>query len=101
MCASCGFPAAPGHWTEAGAATAPDRLRQRFRRAQVLQSVLRPFGLTAHDGGLVPGIQIATLSGNQAIVATLEDVWTLAEQLTGRAIDPLDRRFIGDAEKAG
>ena len=101
MCASCGFPAAPGHWTEAGAATAPDRLRQRFRRAQVLQSVLRPFGLTAHDGGLVPGIQIATLSGNQAIVATLEDVWTLAEQLTGRAIDPLDPRFIGDAEQAG
>ena len=40
MCASCGFPAAPGHWTEAGAATAPDRLRARFRRAQVLQSVL-------------------------------------------------------------
>ena len=101
MCASCGFPAAPGHWTEAGAATAPDRLRQRFRRAQVLQSVLRPFGLTAHDGGLVPGIQIATLSGNQAIVATLEDVWTLAEQLTGRAIDPLDPRFIGDVEQAG
>ena len=101
MCASCGFPAAPGHWTEAGAATAPDRLRQRFRRAQVLQSVLRPFGLTAHDGGLVPGIQIATLSGNQAIVATLEDVWTLAEQLTGSAIDPLDPHFIGDVEQAG
>ena len=101
MCASCGFPAAPGHWTEAGAATAPDRLRQRFRRARVLQSVLRPFGLTAHDGGLVPGIQIATLSGNQAIVATLEDVWTLAEQLTGSAIDPLDPRFIGDVEQAG
>ena len=99
MCASCGFPAAPGHWTEAGAATAPDRLRERFRRAQVLQAVLRPYGLSAHDGGLVPGIQIATLAGNQSIVRTLEDVWTLAEQLTGAAIDPLDRRFLKGAEQ--
>ena len=31
MCSACGFPAAPGHWTEAGANTAPDRLRARFR----------------------------------------------------------------------
>lgn len=100
MCANCGFPAAPGHWTEAGAATGPDRLRERFRRAQVLQSVLRPYGLTAYDGGLMPGIQISTLSGNESIVRTLEDVWTLAEQLTGHAIDPLDPRFTGDAKGA-
>ena len=97
MCANCGFPAAPGHWTEAGAATVPDRLRERFRRAQVLQCVLRPHGLTAHDGGLVPGIQVSTLSGNQSIVLTLEDVWPLAQQLTGHAIDPLDPRFTGGA----
>ena len=97
MCANCGFPAAPGHWTEAGAATAPDRLRERFRRAQVLQFVLRPYGLTAHDGGLVPGIQVATLSGNQSIVLTLEDVWPLAQKLTGHAIDPLDQCFTGGA----
>lgn len=97
MCANCGFPAAPGHWTEAGAATGPDRLRERFRRAQVLQSVLRPFGLTAHDGGLVPGIQVSTLSGNQSIVLTLEDVWPLAQKLTGHAIDPLDPRFTEGA----
>ena len=47
MCSACGFPAAPGHWTEAGANTAPDRLRARFRRAQVLQKVLPAYGLTA------------------------------------------------------
>jgi len=37
MCSACGFPAAPGHWTEAGAATTLERLRGRLRRAQVLQ----------------------------------------------------------------
>jgi len=100
MCASCGFPAAPGHWTEAGASTAPDRLRSRFRRAQVLQSILPAYGLTAHDGALVPGIQIATLSGNQAIVRDLEEVWAVAERLAGGPIDPLDPRFIGGEEVA-
>ena len=35
----------------------------------------------------------------ESIVRTLEDVWTLAEQLTGAAIDPLDRRFLKGAEQ--
>lgn len=95
MCASCGFPAAPGHWTEAGAASAPDRLRARFRRAEVLKSVLPAYGLTAHDGAQVPGIQLSTLSGNHAIVRDLEEVWVAAEKLSGGPVDPLDPRFIG------
>ena len=95
MCSSCGYPAAPGHWTEAGDATAPDRLRARFRRAQVLQSVLKTYGLTAHDGALVPGIQVSTLSGNHAIVPDLEQVWAVAERMTGGPVDPLDPRYLG------
>lgn len=95
MCSACGFPAAPGHWTEAGAATAPDRLRARFRRAQVLRSILPAYGLTAHDGAQVPGIQVSTLSGDQVIARDLEEVWVTAERLAGRPVDPLDPRFIG------
>lgn len=95
MCASCGFPAAPGHWTDAGAADPAQRLRNRFRRAQVLKSVLRAYGLTAHDGGQVPGIQIGTLSGSQAIALDLAEVWEVAERLCGKPVDPLDPRFTG------
>jgi hypothetical protein len=98
MCSSCGFPAAPGHWTEAGTAAAPDRLRERFRRAEVLKSVLRSYGLSAHDGGGVPGIHLATFSGGHAIVPTLEDAWPAAERLAGRSIDPLDPRFLNGAD---
>ena len=98
MCASCGFPAAPGHWTEAGAATAPDRLRARFRRAEVLKSVLPAYGLTAHDGAQVPGIQLSTLSGSHALVRDLEEVWVAAEKLSGGPVDPLDPRFIGGGD---
>jgi hypothetical protein len=95
MCSACGYPAAPGHWTEAGAATAHDRLRGRMRRAQVLQTVLPLYGLKAYDGGEVPGIQISTLSGSQSIVRDLGEVWTLAEKISGGPVDPLDPRIIG------
>lgn len=102
MCANCGFPSSPGHWTEAGAAGAagaPDRLRFRFRRAQVLRSILPAYGLTAHDDGQVPGVQISTLSGNHVLASDLGEVWSAAEKLTGRVIDPLDPCFIGKAEE--
>ena len=95
MCASCGYPAAPRHWTDAGATDPGERMRARFRRARVLNAVLRAYGLTAHDGGLIPGIQIATLSGAQAIVDDLAGVWVAAERLAGVPVDPLDTRFLG------
>lgn len=90
MCSACGFPAAPGHWTEAGAATPHDRMRERFRRMQVLQEVLQGSGVTAHDGGLVPGIQVMSLSGAQMIVPDLEALWEAVETLRGQPFDPLE-----------
>ncbi len=96
MCNACGNPSVPGHWTEAGAATPGDRLRARFHRAGLLDKLLRPYGLTAHDGGMVPGIQLGTLSGSQAIVADLGALWAEAERMLGRPIDPLDPSFLND-----
>jgi hypothetical protein len=98
MCASCGFPAAPGHWTEAGAAEPHHRLRDRYRREQVLRAVLPSWGLTAQDGGNVPGIQLSTLAGRTDIVRNLEELWSTAEAMCGRPIDPLDPRYTGGAE---
>lgn len=95
MCSACGYPAAPGHWTEAGAASTADRLRSRFRRAQILQGVLAAYGLKAHDGGLVPGIQISNQTGSHVIARDLAEVWVEAQRMTGEVIDPLDPRFIG------
>jgi hypothetical protein len=94
MCTGCGFPAAPGHWTEAGSPTAGDRLRDRARRAAALDRLLRPFGLTVHDTHPVPGYRLATLSGAVTLVGTLEDLWVEAERIAGRAVDPLDPVFL-------
>lgn len=90
MCSACGYPATLGHWTEAGAATPHDRLRERFRRVQVLQKVLKGSGVSAHDGGMVPGIQVMSLSGAQTIVPDLEALWAEVEAYRGRPFDPLD-----------
>ena len=96
MCNACGNPAAPGHWTEAGADTPGDRLRARFHQAGLLDKVLRTYGLTAHDGGVVPGIQMGNLSGSQTIVRDLGSLWAEAERLLGYPIDPLDPAFLND-----
>ncbi|MFT6105143.1 MAG: hypothetical protein ACJA1E_001572 [Paracoccaceae bacterium] len=94
MCANCGFPAAAGHWTEAGSVTATDRMRARYRRAQVLNTVLPAFGLAAHDDGQVPGIALSSSTGDSARATDLEQFWILAEKMTGHAIDPLDPRLL-------
>jgi hypothetical protein len=97
MCANCGFPAAPGHWTEAGFGNSPhERVRARFRRAEILRSILPAYGLTAHDDIGVPGIVVGTLTGNQVIVADLAELWRAAETLGSETIDPLDPRFLAD-----
>ena len=94
MCNACGNPAVPGHWTDAGAQTPSDRLRVRFHRANLLNTILRPYGLSAHDGGIVPGIQLSTLSGSTIIVPDLGSLWAEAERLIGFPIDPLDAAYL-------
>ena len=102
MCGTCGFPAAPGHWTEAGAGTTPhERLRARLRRAQVLRAVLPAAGLSADEGVNTPGMVIGTLTGAQVIVANLTELWAAAEALGGKPVDPLDPRFTAPAAGTG
>ena len=96
MCSACGYPAAPGHWTDAGSPTAHDRLRSRMRRARLLQNILPNYGLKAYDGGEIPGIQIMTMTGSQIILRDLDEVWALAEKVSGGPVDPLDPRFAGE-----
>ena len=97
MCASCGFPAATGHWTDAGAASAFDRLRGRLRRASVLRALLSPYGLVVHDDGSSLGFILSTKTGQQIMVANLTELWAVAERMAGRPVDPLEPRFTGDA----
>jgi hypothetical protein len=96
LCANCGFPSAPGHWTEAGAVPGSDRVRARYRRAAVLQGVLPAYGLTVHDDTMVPGLTVSTRTGIVEMVADLSELWRAAERMSGRPVDPLDPMFLCD-----
>jgi hypothetical protein len=67
MCANCGFPAAKGHWTDAGAGGAFDRVRGRLQRARILAPVLASYGLTVHDDGSGPGFILANRTGGEVV----------------------------------
>ena len=93
MCSACGFPKRPGHWTDAGAETAGDRIRLQLARAKVLGKILTPYGLTARPPGQVPGFALSTFDGKTQIVPDLEALWGAASQQMGAPIDPLASRF--------
>jgi hypothetical protein len=98
MCAFCGFPQSKGHWSEAGFADAHQRLRGRFLRAAAINKLLKPLGVTAHEDGVTPGIQLSDGTGRIEIVADLAAVWLAAEHLSGRKVDPLalSAGFVAD-----
>ncbi|MGE0242279.1 MAG: hypothetical protein AB7F09_13545 [Parvibaculaceae bacterium] len=94
MCSACGFPTTQGHWSEAGAGDAHQRTRARFIRVRKLDAILRAHGLTAHDDGLTPDMQIADRTGRVIMARDLREVWMAVEKLLGRPLDPLDPHVL-------
>ena len=91
MCSACGFPPAVGHWTDAGGARYHERLKIRFARANLINKLLMPLGITARDAGTSPGIQLSNGLGKTIICPTIEDVWKQVEIFTGNSYDPLKK----------
>ncbi|WP_410218742.1 hypothetical protein [Paracoccus sp. (in: a-proteobacteria)] len=89
MCSACGYPPAPGHWTDAGAVTPRDRMRNRLIRMTVVNRILAPYRLKAQDDGIIPGIQLSSGFGATVIVPDLDALWVEAGRMAGRPIDPL------------
>jgi hypothetical protein len=94
MCMACGTPAPSGPWTEAGAASAGDRLRARARQVRHLDRLLRQYGLTVTEAGTVPGFQIGRLTGEVVLVPDLPSVWAEAARMLGRPVDPLALPYV-------
>ncbi len=94
MCSACGFPARAGHWTDAGGATLADRIRLRLIRLAYVNRLLAPYGLSAYDDGMVPGLQLFAPGGARELVPDLESLWAAAARLTGEAIDPMSPRAL-------
>jgi len=94
MCIACEFPASQGHWTESGTAGGPDAARDRLAMLSALGAALAIHGLRVRAASLWSGFQISTQSGRFENARTLDEAWAAAEKMLGRAVDPLDPRFI-------
>lgn len=96
MCSGCGFPATPGHWTEAAAPDAGERLRARLRQVRLAGRILAPWGLSVAEGFGVPGLQLSDGRGDTRIVRNLGELWEEAARMAGQPVDPLaDRSMAG------
>ncbi len=94
MCYACGFPSAPGHWTDAGAISAGDRLRLRFARLAVVNRLLAPYGLSARDDGATPGLQLFAPGGEWVLVPDLDALWREASRMARGPVDPMSDRAL-------
>ena len=97
MCALCGS-LGGADWTDGVAAgtqsaVAHDRRRARRDRATAASRVLAPFGLSLADWQ-GSAFLLRGRTGAAVPVAGLIDLWSAAERLCGRAIDPLDPVLI-------
>lgn len=95
MCNACGFPSVPGHWTDAGAEGASQRMRMRFIQISVVNKLLAPYKLKASYDGTNPGLQLFAPGGEWVLVDNLEALWGEAARLAGTPIDPLSKRALG------
>jgi hypothetical protein len=110
VCVLCGALWTEEHWSEIEAddrEDSPDgtiafevhvdrrgkRLRDRARRAQLVSAVFAGYGLTFQDWEGSSFI-LRDAKGNSAIAPDLASLWTEAERILGRPLDPLEPAFL-------
>lgn len=102
MCGLCGILGDDGHWADGlvrpgdpPTAAAVPRLRREARRQRLAlgNKVLRPYGLSIADWQGASYV-LTSRTGATEIVSGLSDLWSKAERLAGRPIDPLDPALI-------
>jgi hypothetical protein len=93
MCSLCGVLAGADHWSDTAAApegSTPSQLRQL--RTRLANRVLAHYGLKLTDGP--GGLMLTSATGQSALVAHLGALWTAAERIAGKPLDPLDSELI-------
>ncbi len=94
MCSLCGTLYSTRHWAEApGSGGAVDArrawMRDRVRRVELLNRVLGTLSLDVDDW-MGTAYVLRTRTGEAVLCADLATLFTEAERLTGRKVDPLD-----------
>jgi hypothetical protein len=97
VCGLCGALGAGDHWSSGGGTVALGTpAAERYRQADVVNGVLRLYGLRLkvwNDRYMLHG-----RTGKSVVVGHMGQLWPLAEGLAGVAIDPLDTGLISTME---
>ena len=113
MCVLCSQLWIDDHWADAAATAAGasdlvalethtsrrgQRLRDRAERARLFNLVLAEAGLTLQDWEGSSYI-LRDRKGRSAVVSDLAQVWTEAERMLGRPLDPLDPALLASLRR--
>ncbi len=103
MCEVCAIFGAGEHWSDFGRER-DERFpfedimhyrTERARRLALLTRILSPNGIRVEDWD-GEACEVIGASGRSRIAPTLGDVWRLAEDLSGRSVDPLSDAFLSE-----
>lgn len=69
------------------------RLRQRYRRLDIVNQLLRPLGLVVYDWNGVKYL-VDDRKGNVTLVDDLGGIWGVVQTRLGRPLDPVDPKWL-------
>jgi|SRR5262245_51525246 len=99
MCGLCGLLGGEAHWASSIKSGVPDR-QERFQRIAQANQILAFYRLKLEDFQGVSYI-LTGATGRRELVSDLGQIWRAAEQMSGRALDPLDPELLSALEGMG
>ena len=97
MCGLCGLLGEDVHWSDPLGDGLPRR-RERLRRIAAINRVLAPLRLKVEDFQGSAYLLLGA-TGRQELASGLEQLWSLAESMLGRPLDPLDPVLLKHLEQ--
>ena len=97
MCGLCGLLGEDVHWSDPLGDELPRR-RERLRRIAAIDRVLVPLRLKVEDFQGSAYLLLGA-TGRQELASGLEQLWSLAEPMLGRPLDPLDPVILKHLEQ--
>ena len=104
MCVLCGDLIGEVNWAEqtvtgASVGTESARRQARFHRTRVVNRVLAPYQLSAHEDLSGTRYVVADRKGAQEVVRDLGELWPAADRLARTSLDPLDSDLLAELEQ--
>ena len=107
MCGLCGILGAEEHWTEtssrpaafAGRENVATRRQERLARIELTNIVLAHYGLHLSDWQCRSHL-LRNKVGQTEVIDSIAAIWPVAEQMAGRACDPLEAALLQRLEQS-